>query len=289
MPDEPPIQANTAPEVNPPDTPEIAKDHALMLDVHLPHPTHTWRDFWIHLGTISVGLLIAISLEQGVEALHRLHQRHQLEESFHAECEENERRAEVDFDTFDDHMAWLLALHQDIETMLATGGKANLPYRSLKLRPRGRGYPGTGNMPLTASVWDTAMSSDRLTLLPDEEARGYSATYRQQGLLSESLSIWRDALMRQHAFEANFADPRTPATPVLKRMSKSQLEEYAALTMQSFAAVRDVKRVLKNFYGNNRATLNGELGTGPRIRDVLAAQDKFTDDFDKMANQIDAK
>jgi len=29
-----------------------------MLDVHPPHsPTHTWKDFFIHVGTIVVGLL----------------------------------------------------------------------------------------------------------------------------------------------------------------------------------------------------------------------------------------
>jgi len=28
-----------------------------MLDVHVPHPTHTWKDFFIHVGTIVVGLL----------------------------------------------------------------------------------------------------------------------------------------------------------------------------------------------------------------------------------------
>jgi hypothetical protein len=26
-----------------------------VLDVHLPHPTHTWKGFWIHLATISIG------------------------------------------------------------------------------------------------------------------------------------------------------------------------------------------------------------------------------------------
>jgi hypothetical protein len=31
---------------------------------------HTWKDFFIHIATICVGLLIAIALEQTVEALH---------------------------------------------------------------------------------------------------------------------------------------------------------------------------------------------------------------------------
>ena len=46
-----------------------------MLDVHAPHQsTHTWTDFFIHVGTIAVGLLLAIGLEQTVELFHHRHE-----------------------------------------------------------------------------------------------------------------------------------------------------------------------------------------------------------------------
>jgi uncharacterized membrane-anchored protein YhcB (DUF1043 family) len=46
-----------------------------MIDVHAPHEsTHTWTDFFIHIATIAVGLLIAIGLEQTVELIHHRHQ-----------------------------------------------------------------------------------------------------------------------------------------------------------------------------------------------------------------------
>jgi hypothetical protein len=46
-----------------------------MLDVHAPHESaHTWTDFFIHIATIVVGLLIAIGLEQTVELIHHRHQ-----------------------------------------------------------------------------------------------------------------------------------------------------------------------------------------------------------------------
>jgi hypothetical protein len=36
-----------------------------MLGVHPPHAAaHSWKDFFVHIATISVGLLIAIGLEQ---------------------------------------------------------------------------------------------------------------------------------------------------------------------------------------------------------------------------------
>ena len=41
-----------------------------MLDVHPPHEAaHSWKDFFIHIATIVVGLLIAVSFEQTVENL----------------------------------------------------------------------------------------------------------------------------------------------------------------------------------------------------------------------------
>src|ERR1700722_1965710 len=112
-----------------------AKGEAPVLDVHMPHATHTWKDFWIHLGTITAGLLIAISLEQSVEKLHQLRQQHELEASLHMECEVNKERAEVNFARYDDQMTGLLGLHEDIGTMLVTGGKANLPYRPIRESP----------------------------------------------------------------------------------------------------------------------------------------------------------
>src|SRR5580704_18129276 len=61
-----------------------------MLDVHPPHhAASTWRDFFIHIATIVIGLLIAVALEQTVEAIHHRHQRHQLQEDLHNEAEQN--------------------------------------------------------------------------------------------------------------------------------------------------------------------------------------------------------
>jgi hypothetical protein len=57
-----------------------------MLDVHPPHESvHTWTDFFIHIATICVGLLIAIGLEQAVEALHHRHEREVLVQEMRAE------------------------------------------------------------------------------------------------------------------------------------------------------------------------------------------------------------
>jgi hypothetical protein len=58
-----------------------------MLDVHPPeHAAHSWRDFFIHIATIVLGLLIAIGLEQSVEWMHERHVRHELLEGVQADA-----------------------------------------------------------------------------------------------------------------------------------------------------------------------------------------------------------
>jgi hypothetical protein len=47
--------------------PEEAHDEAM--EIHKPKAAHSWREFAIEIGTIICGILIALSLEQGVEWL----------------------------------------------------------------------------------------------------------------------------------------------------------------------------------------------------------------------------
>jgi len=61
-----------------------------MLEPHSPHSTiHTWKDGFIHIGIIAVGLLIAISLEQTVEYIHHRHQARVAREAIQREIEDN--------------------------------------------------------------------------------------------------------------------------------------------------------------------------------------------------------
>jgi hypothetical protein len=73
----------------------VLENPAPMLDVHAPHQTvHTWKDFFIHMAAISVGLLIAIGLEQTVEYAHRLHQLDKARRELTTELEDNRKQLE---------------------------------------------------------------------------------------------------------------------------------------------------------------------------------------------------
>src|SRR5882757_6824641 len=69
------------PPANTPELPAASpnEEPAPMLDVHpAHHAASTWRDFFVHIATIVLGLLIAIGLEQTVEYFHHQHQLREL-------------------------------------------------------------------------------------------------------------------------------------------------------------------------------------------------------------------
>jgi hypothetical protein len=145
-----------------------------MLDVHVPHPTHTWKDFFIHIATITVGLLIAVSLEHVVEYFHHMLQRHQLEEDLRLEAESNRNVIERDL-----HM-------RDIEPWFVEAATAAAP-QSRKSSTQGEavqftlapppcipGSVGTAGIRYYApseAVSTAARESGLIVLLPVEQAR----------------------------------------------------------------------------------------------------------------------
>ena len=63
-----------------------------MIEVHPPHENvHTWRQFLIHIAAITIGLLIAIGLEQTVVYFHHRHQLQEARRELTAELEDNRR------------------------------------------------------------------------------------------------------------------------------------------------------------------------------------------------------
>ena len=91
-----------------------------MLDVHVPHHTNTWRDFFIHIATICVGLLIAVSLEQTVEAVNHHQQRKQLLVSLDHDTRATLRDADFAAAERLRRMQWNEARIEQVQTALAS-------------------------------------------------------------------------------------------------------------------------------------------------------------------------
>lgn len=145
-----------------------------MLDVHPPeHAAHSWRDFFIHIATIVVGLLIAVALEQTVEFLHHRHEVAEARTALAAEHRENIHRYHLNVR---DHLTRLAAFHNN-ERIL----------RYLLEHPGARaedlpGVMGWGPITLKEPVeaeWSVVEHTNVSSLLAPEEMRGYAAEYIQ--------------------------------------------------------------------------------------------------------------
>ena len=60
------------------------------MDVHPAHQApRTWREFFLHLVTITIGLFIALTLQAGVESLHHRHLVREARENLRREIQIN--------------------------------------------------------------------------------------------------------------------------------------------------------------------------------------------------------
>jgi hypothetical protein len=143
------------------------------MEVHPPeHGIHSWRDFLVHMGTITLGLVIALGFEAAAEALHHHHQLLEARERIHAEIAENRKTIAHDHAFLQKSAA---AMRANI-TLLDTAG----PLDSSRLS-FGWQWDGT-----ESSAWQTAQATGALALMPYSEVQEFSGLYAQQGSVTDA-------------------------------------------------------------------------------------------------------
>jgi hypothetical protein len=174
-----------------PDTaPETAKEHEPMLDVHPPHAAvHTWRDFSIHLATIVLGLLIAVSLEQTVEYFHHRSEVAETREALRRERESNVARFALEADD----LARAVPIFQEDLAVFAY-------LRAHPGAPRDH-WPGSlGGQVITTvytdSAWKTAQQSNVLQYVPQVEVQRNDRLYRYLQILDDMETAKFDQLFQ---------------------------------------------------------------------------------------------
>jgi len=174
-----------------------------MLDVHAPREiAHTWKDFFIHLGTIAIGLLIAIGLEQSVEALHHRQEVRETRTALDAEHQENIKRFHSNVRS---HLVALAMLHNNLRALtylrIHPGiSEAQLPGAVL--------WPIFVEEPLKAA-WSTAERTHILALMPAAEVRRITADYFQLDYAWQLYQPVIAALARCTAYQTHASDVTT--------------------------------------------------------------------------------
>jgi hypothetical protein len=164
------------------DTPHDQSGGVERLEVHhKPHPTHGWREVLNEILVIMLGVLIALGLEQFVEALHWSHKVAQAEENM---------RVELGRDRTDAAQYAILATCTDryLDRMrddLLNQDKADLA----RLQTVGEPFV---TEPWTATAWDAAVASQ----IGDHMATGrflnYAEAFRRADLMKEVQFRLRD-------------------------------------------------------------------------------------------------
>ena len=96
-----------------------------MLDIHpAHHAANSWREFFVHIATIVIGLLIAVGLEQAVEYFHHRHLANGARESIQRELiqdastlHQNEERLLADQKSLEKDLSLLDSDTADAQTL----------------------------------------------------------------------------------------------------------------------------------------------------------------------------
>jgi len=147
------------------------------MEVHAPHePIHTWRDFFIHIVTITIGLLIALGLEAAVEALHHRHLREETRQNLRTEIQQNQVVFAKDMRALDGETRELkgdIALLQRLRAHQRAQPSEELHFAW--------GWDGT-----SATAWQTAKDTGALALMDNAVVQQYDAVYSQQDLVDHA-------------------------------------------------------------------------------------------------------
>ena len=197
-----------------------------MIDVHPPHnAANSWRDFFVHIATIVVGLLIAIGLEQCVELLHQHHEARHTQEALRLEREGNRNRILKETWFWRRNTA---ALQNNLLVLRYIQQHPGTPQDKLP----GVLFWSISTMVFSHSVWDSAQQTGEVKLLPHEEVGEDAFLYLElQRIETADSAVW---LAVNQAEQYNLVDPDpTHLTPpqlaeVIDRTEKALTQQLLA-------------------------------------------------------------
>jgi hypothetical protein len=164
-----------------------------MIDIHPPqHAPMTKREFFVHLFIVILGILIAIGLEQTVEALHHRDEREALIENFHRECSDNLQVFDYDLDVIRQGIAWQRASLAVLRDARPQGGFVTVTMP----------HPPTVNdlRAPSRSVWSVARTSGKVELLPENLAEVFDRVDGEGEHWNDVVRPASDAFQRMKSF-----------------------------------------------------------------------------------------
>lgn len=197
-----------------------------MLDVHPPHhAATTWRDFFIHIITIVLGLLIAISLEQTVEFFHHRHQLYESRAAIHTELEVNTRLLD---EILASTQSTQKAMQRNAAILHAAGPNDKTPTSALEY---------TWSIPYPRSnAWQDAKASGAVNYMATGERSGADYIYGDLDLAETFAMAW----LKQNNLAATIAH----SAPTVGELTPQEREELLKATRETDSQILSYRMLI---------------------------------------------
>jgi hypothetical protein len=200
------------------------------MDVHAPHePIRTWRDIFLHLGIVTVGLFIALSLEALVEHIHNRHLLAEARANIRQELQIDHQAAQKDIGL----------VQQNIDTI-----KANIDtIHQLQTHPKDFHGSITNSMSfdsLNDAAWRTARDTGALSFMPYNEVQRYSDLYMLEGLVNQkAISAGEQSFHASIPTLMGYDVTDIPADEYNQMLRDNAATEIDLLTLKQFLTLLD--------------------------------------------------
>lgn len=156
-----------------------------MIDIDPPHASiESWRDILIHLAIIVAGILIAIALDQSIEAVHHRHEARHARDLLREEMDHNRQILQESLFVFDLHESYLF---NDLPVLERA--------RTHTLRPGDKLVLWRPHPVFSDSVWTTLHQNTDAGLLSYDELMRYGGIYGSQNAFNDLQQSSGKALM----------------------------------------------------------------------------------------------
>lgn len=195
--------------------------------IHVPQEgIHTWREFAVHIAVVTIGLLLAIGLQQIVETIHDRSERAHLEEQMHETFVANEHLIADNLNKLERHKNYLRELRLAVSARIDGRFAPPAPFDS---DPRNRTYVP----PPSLGAYEAAKANGTVALLSFDTIRLYDRVGITIGVMHADLQRYLGAMAALHSFAERFGsvpvDQVGLAQVDLTHLSKEELVEYRVL------------------------------------------------------------
>jgi hypothetical protein len=168
-----PPEGPGAAESRPPGTVQQDGTGASM-EIHRPKAAHSWREFLSEIGTIVIGILIALSLEQAIEALHE-----------HSVAREAHEAIAEEMQTNVDRIAYRQAVQPCIDKRLNQITGLLAVWAGGQPPPSGLAIGDPDDLPMIQQRWQANLNSGRFSRQSAQDQDTQTQFYTRVAILQD--------------------------------------------------------------------------------------------------------